>query len=203
MNSRDYKIFRPNHYYHIFNRGNNKQTIFRDSQDYLVFLDRFSRALGLSPLKSEHRVRIRPFTVDTFSIIAYVLMPNHYHFLIKQNSAVRIDQLVGKVCTSYAKYFNLKYGHIGNLFQDRFKAKLVDSDKYIVYLSAYIHNNPIQPESYLYSSYRDYLLGPRSKLVDIKFILDFFQGDKEKYRIFVNSFNQIQTDQIQSCLFEE
>ncbi|MDR3642604.1 MAG: transposase [Candidatus Doudnabacteria bacterium] len=205
MNSRDYKILRPGNYYHIFNRGNNKEKVFLDSQDYGVFLIRLKMALGLLQLSfnKNSRVRIRPLPQGSFTIICYCLMPNHYHFLIRQNSGIGIDKLIAKVCTSYAKYFNLKYGHIGNVFQDRFKSKLVDSDSYLTYLSAYIHNNPDQPLDWEYSSFRDYLGLRQGQICDKTFLLGMFNNRPDDYRKFVLDFSEEGAAKIKDLLFEE
>src|SRR3989344_4815697 len=83
---------------------------------------------------------VRPIPKGSFTILAYCLMPNHFHILIRQNLKIPIGQLMIKVCTSYAKYFNHKYNRVGNIFQDTFKAKVIETDEYLSYLSAYIHN---------------------------------------------------------------
>ncbi len=204
MNSRDYKILRPNCYYHIYNRGNNKAEIFKDSQDYLNFLKRLKLVIfPKAKLKFESRLRISPLPSNSFSLLSYCLMPNHFHLLIRQNSEVGLDRLIAKVCTSYAKYFNLKYGHIGNLFQDRFKAKLVDNDSYLIYLSAYIHNNAENPLEYDYSSLKDYLGKRSGNLCDKTFLLNLFDNNPEKYKKFVLGFDQEYEDKIKNYLFEE
>ena len=211
MNSRDYKIFRANHYYHIYNRGNNKQKIFLDDQDFLVFLNRIKLSLGLSkvlfglsqraPLTS--RIRIQPFPKNAFSIISYCLMSNHFHFLIRQNLEISIDKFILKICTSYAKYFNKKYSHIGNVFQDRFKAKIIDSDAYLSYLTAYIQNNPQDPVNYDFSSFKDYLGLRAGNLCEKNFILGMFDNNITKYKEFVLGFNRDYLLKIKNYLFEE
>jgi putative transposase len=186
MGIRDYKPLAANNYYHIFNRGNNKMKLFLSSQDYLVFLHRFSSALAVEGYGnfSTSRVRIKPFTRDSFTILCYCLMPNHFHMLIRQNGNIGVDKLVLKVCTSYAKYFNLKYGHSGHVFQGAFKAKLVDSEGYLLRLSAYIHLNPKTPFSYPYSSLQKYLGLSLDPVCDTSMILNFFKN-KDKYKEFL------------------
>lgn len=205
MNSRDYKILRADHCYHIYNRGNNKELIFIDDQDYFSFLKRLKVALfGASALPGfASRIRIKSLPAGAFTILSYCLMPNHYHFLIRQNQDTTIDRLISRVCTSYAKYFNLKYKRVGNLFQDTFKAKLIDSDAYLTYLSAYIHNNPANPLDYDYSSFKDYLGLRRGQLCDKNFILRMFDNDAQKYKNFVMSFNETYLSKIKDYLFEE
>jgi REP element-mobilizing transposase RayT len=203
MNARDYKLFRFNNYYHIFNRGNNKQPIFLDEQDYLVFLNRFKLALGLAKVPPKSRIRVKAFPLNSFAIICYCLMPNHFHFLIRQNTNINIDRLMAKVCTSYAKYFNLKYNHIGNVFQDRFKSKIIEGDSYFTYLSSYIHNNPVNPLEYNFSSFKDYCRLREEGLCDKTFLLGLFEDNSEKYKQFVLGFSENNRESIKELLFED
>lgn len=204
MNSRDYKIFRPNCYYHIYNRGNNKEAIFLDEQDYWNFLKRVKLALfGPKSVSLPGRVRIKALPEGAFDVLAYCLMPNHFHFLIRQNLVLPVSKLVTGVCTSYAKYFNLKYNRIGNLFQDAFKAKIVDSDKYLMYLTAYIHNNPSKPLDYDYSSLKDYLGMRTGRITDKGFILKMFGHSADEYKKFVLAFNEKDLKLVKDYLFED
>ena len=206
MNARDYKLFYPNGFYHIYNRGNNKDNIFLDDQDYLIFLQRIKIVLGIEPIPNAGRrgaLQIRPFPKDAFTVLAYCLMPNHFHLLIRQNMEIKAGELMTKVCTSYAKYFNSKYNRIGNIFQDIFKAKRVDEDNYLSYLSAYIHKNPKQYFSYPYSSLQAYLKTNNFSICDPSFILDMFNSDKAAYRKFVSSFGSKETAKIKELLMED
>ncbi len=185
MNARDYKLFRAGEYYHVYNRGDNKENIFLDDQDYLNFLKRLKLALGIADIQT--KLRIVPLPTDSFDILAYCLMPNHFHFLIKQNTNLAIGDLINKVCTSYVKYFNKRYERVGNLFQDIFKAKHIDNDEYITYLSAYIHNNPPNPLNYPYSSLPNYLRATRDPLCNKDFILKYFNSDTKVYMNFLEN----------------
>lgn len=69
-------------------------------------------------------------------------MPNHFHFVIRQEGTVAISKLMGKVCTSYAMYFNRKYDRTGSLFQSKFRAVHVRTTEQLLWLSAYVHQNP-------------------------------------------------------------
>lgn len=100
-------------------------------------------------------------------------------------------------------YFNHKYQKVGNLFQDAFKAKLVDNDSYLTYLSAYIHNNPVNIEKFPYSSFLDYCGGRQGTLCDKSLILGMFQNNTEAYKKFVLGFNQKYQVKIEHLLFEE
>lgn len=206
MNSRDYKIFRSGFVYHVYNRGNNKGLVFCCDNDYTAFLVRLKLALGKSMSKvtfDKQRIRITSFARDTFSILAYCLMPNHYHFLIKQNTDVEIGQLIHRVFTSYSKYYNLKHEKVGNLFQDTFKAKLVDNDIYLKYVSAYIHNNPAEPLLYPYSSFLDYQGLRDGTLCDRKLLLGMFNNNRDDYKKFVVDFTPKQYTLIQPYIFED
>lgn len=196
MRYRDYKEFRDNSIYHIFNRGNNKQLIFLDEQDYNQFLKRLCLCLGIvydfrwqgfSLPSNTDRIRIKPLPKNSFSILVYCLMPNHFHFMIKQNSNIGIDRLILKLCTSYAIYFNRKYNRVGTAFQDAFKAKLVDNDAYAMRLSAYIHANPSKPFSYKYSSLSEYINGDKG-ITDTSFILSLFDNNRKKYQTYVEQY---------------
>jgi putative transposase len=181
MNTRDYKKCAPGEYYHIYNRGNAKDVIFRDRDDYQFFLLRLQQALGKAVSK---RNWSEPLPPDAFSIVAYCLMPNHFHFLIRQNMEYPTSKLMVKVCTSYVKYFNNKYGRVGHLFQDQFKQKNVAENGYLLWLSAYIHRNPVsaglahRPEDWQWSSVREYLPGSHGGLTEHAVVTDqLLQGD--------------------------
>ncbi|PJE74354.1 MAG: hypothetical protein COV01_02550 [Candidatus Taylorbacteria bacterium CG10_big_fil_rev_8_21_14_0_10_41_48] len=169
-NNRDYKEFAIGSYYHVYNRGNAKIDIFRDKQDYQLFLNRLSENLSkentmgtIANTKGERRISL---PAGAFDLIAYCLMPNHFHLLLKQNSEIPISKLISKICTSFSKYFNLKYERVGSVFQDQFKSVLVESDEQIRWLIEYIHSNPVKAgivskaEDYLYSSKRNVAMVP-------------------------------------------
>jgi len=199
MNTRDYKIFRPGHYYHIYNRGNNKQVIFRDNQDYCVFMDRLRQVLGIP---TDQRVRLQPLTREAFSILSYVAMPNHFHFEIRQNSDIGINILMSKLSTSYAMYFNRKYGCVGHVFQDRFKAKLIPNEEYAKYLSAYIHNNPADL-NFKFSSFNEIMGLTENPICDTKLLLSWFGNDPQAYKKFVQSYREDKSGIIDDLLFDE
>ena len=202
MNSRDYKFFRPGHYYHIYNRGDNRELIFKDEIDYLNFIKRIKMVQGLAPVLNSG-LRIRPVPQGSFTILCYCLMPNHFHFLIRQNAELPIGELMNKVSTSYAKYFNAKYKRIGNLFQDTFKAKLVDNDSYLTYVSAHIHNNPADPFNYQYSSLPEFLGTRNGILCEPEFILKYFNSNNEEYKKFAESYSYHMHSKIKHLEFEE
>ena len=199
MNSRDYKLFRQGQYYHVYNRGNRKEEIFLDNEDYEYFLKRLLILLGKIPCPPRLHIKLLP--LNSYVILCYCLMDNHFHFLIQQNSDLPITKLITKLTSSYSKYFNKKYKKIGNVFQDTFKCKRVDNDDYLKYLSAYIHNNPENPFEYKYSSLSEYL-DNKETICDTGLILKYFQGSSD-YEKFVKSYSYNSHQKINHLTFEE
>ncbi len=203
-NSRDYKEFSTGEWYHLFSRGNGKMDILRDDEDARVFLDRLMRSLGRdvqgAPLHTGGKrvqIRIEPFERDAFSIAVYCLMPNHFHFLIRQNKDVSISKLFLKLLTSYSMYFNRKYDHVGHVFQDRIKAVHVVDDTQLKHLSAYIHVNPQvaklvrDARKWPHSSYAEYLSPDTGGLCDTATILEHFKSAREYQRFVEDAFDDI------------
>lgn len=186
------KIFIPNGYYHLYNRGVEKRTIFIDQQDYAVFLSYLRNYLDPT-LGSDPKS-----LADKMQLIAFCLMPNHFHLLVKQNTIDGITKLMRSMCTKYVMYFNKKYNRVGTLFQGKYKGVLVDNDTYLLHLSRYIHLNPSlgsDPKNYQYSSYRIFLEDTRSSWVKTEEILSFFKrarkiGSKDylSYQSFIEQF---------------
>jgi putative transposase len=163
MNNRDYKDSVPGGYFHIYNRGNAKEEVFLDVADYQFFLLRLVQ--NVYPDRGRLPRRARPLPVGSFSLISYCLMPNHFHLLLKQNGEIATSVLMMRICTSYSKYFNLKYKRVGHVFQDQFKQRYIENNRYLGNLSAYIHKNPCKdglvadPVKYRWSSLGEYLEG--------------------------------------------
>jgi len=157
--------------YHIFNRGVEKRDIFLDKRDYQRFISTFVYyQYQKPPIRYSYRQRQKlpqktPLeeTGKLIEIYAYCLMPNHFHFLLKQTSKNGISKFVGQISNSYARYFNARHDRIGSLFQGKFKAVRVTSNEQLIHLSRYIHLNPIinylvkDLSQYYYSSYPEYL----------------------------------------------
>lgn len=185
--------------YHVYNRGNGKMDIFRDHQDYVNFLERLAALLGMprgalgigSVLRgAKLRLRLSCFKSGTFTVLCYCLMPNHFHLIVEQHTDAPISALMLRLSTSYSMYFNAKYEHVGHVFQDRFRAVRVDSDRYLKHLSAYIHLNPKtanlvrSAEDWKYSSYQDFIGERGDTLCDMTKIIEQFRSPVD-YRRFV------------------
>ncbi len=187
------RFFENGSFYHIYNRGNRKQQIFLSDRDYERFLDKtleYKKKYGIT-------------------IVAFCLMPNHFHFLVKQVSNSLISKFFSDLCNSYARHFNTKYETVGSLYQGRFKSKLVDRDEYLVHVSRYIHLNPVELHSigkyiidnllaYKWSSLPYYLSPVANEIVDTELILSYFaqNNPRNDYRKFVISNINLQSDPI-------
>lgn len=181
------KVYVKGGCYHVYNRGVAKQPIFKDKQDYKVLLKYFREALVEPKIqKIDFSLRGRTFKavkkpVKNFqkeiSLLAYCLMPNHFHVLLKQNDKKSMTSFLRSIITRYARYFNKKYERVGPLFQGKFKAVLITKDNYLIHLTRYIHLNPLETQDNLinaYSSYTDYLGLRKTKWVKSDFVLKFF-----------------------------
>lgn len=159
------KEYAQNAYYHAYNRGLNKQTIFADSQDYSVFLNLLKRYLSVKPAKDKYDRLYDNFSKEV-DLMAFCLMKNHFHLFFYQKKPKSISALLQRTMTSYVGYFNKKYQRLGPLFQDRFKASLIDNEAYLWHISRYIHLNPLdlgnEFEDYPYSSYQ-YFVSARAE----------------------------------------
>ena len=164
--------FRPQHFYHVFNRGAYKNKVFLEKEDYEMFTSILSYYLKYPRTKNfAYQKKVNEFQVrnledePTIHLVAYCLMPNHFHLLLKQLpkaiNKTNISNLMKRLSITYAMYFQNKYKHVGTLFQGKFKNTTVETDEQLVYLSKYIHLNPqgiVQSlDNYPYSSYQAYI----------------------------------------------
>ncbi len=199
MNYRDYKSFAPGSIHHIFNRGVGKTNIFLDNDDYKLFLWRLRENLFPDqyekeiPTRKKRRGSIyvrKTLPPNSFDLICYCLMPNHFHFLIQQKGEVPVSKFISKICTGYSKNFNKKHGRIGGLFQDQFKAVQVDSNEYLLWVSAYIHQNPKVAglvenlSDWQWSSFADYTGERKGTLCKKNILTEQFKEDLN-YKDFV------------------
>jgi REP element-mobilizing transposase RayT len=156
MSLRDKNLV-PNEYYHIYNRGNGKNVIFHDNEDYyrfikLLYLCNSEKKINFRDLIIKNKIDAFDFERSTpiVSILAWVLMPNHFHIILISNvsHATEENQLITefmhKVSTSYVMYFNKKYKRTGSLFEGHFKSKHIGEENYFNYIFAYVHLNPIK-----------------------------------------------------------
>ena len=165
-------------FYHVTDRGNERREIFQTKKDY----ERFKRYV----IGAQDRY--------DFLLHGYVLMTNHYHLIIETSKA-NLNRIMHYINGSYTTYFNRRQGRNGHLFQGRYKAILVDVDRYLLELSRYLHLNPVRaglvkrPEEYSYSSYRSYITREKEEIVHRDRIWGMISGDGrngvQRYRRFV------------------
>lgn len=171
------KIYLNEAYYHLYNRGVDKQAIFRDKEDYVVFLNLLKRYLDNEPTKDK-KGREYDWLHDEAELLSYCLMPNHYHLLIYQHEPEAMTRLLRRVITSYTTYFNDKYQRVGYLFQSRFKASMITRDDYLQHISRYIHLNPANYKDWEFSSLDYYLGKKKTGWIRPSRILDLFPSNK-------------------------
>src|SRR3989344_1401423 len=186
------QVLATNEVYHVVNRGVASLPIFRSLKDYKRFLDlvnfyrftdvklSFSAFLDLNlGLRSGYLVKLNRESKQTLQIYAYSLMPNHFHFLVKQLEDGGIKSTFAQIQNAYAKYFNLKNKRSGPLYQSRFKARRVEKEEILLHVSRYIHLNPctsyiVGPQelsSYKWSSYPEYLQLRKADFTNVEHIL--------------------------------
>ena len=174
----------PAEYYHVFNRGAFKSKTFREKEDWTRFL--FLVLYSQSPITFPQISRIvrgaevsEGFPVDLkiqemihtkrfVELVAFVLMPNHFHLLVRENEENGISRYLQRVQLAYTNYFNTKYSASGHVFQGRYKAVHVKDDDQLMQLSAYIHRNPRElaawkgkEDRYPWSSLQDFTIANR------------------------------------------
>lgn len=216
------KLYIENGFYHAFNRGAENHDIFLEEQDYKVFLHFLKRYLT-EPPKDPNRLK-PPFRGDLFDqveLIAYCLMPNHFHLMLKQRAKEAMTELIRALSNSYVRYFNKKYKRAGSLFQSTYKAVLVESEPQLLHLTRYIHLNPLNTKEvrplkrsnlikkYPYSSYLDYLGERHTTWLHPEEILAFFKtaqrtGLKDilSYQSFVEDYVEDSTEILGSLTLE-
>lgn len=219
------KTYVENGYYHVYNRGIEKRTIFEDEMDYKTFLKYLKEALSPPPNPKYLKVPVTlkggtfkgvPRPVKNFDkkieLVAYCLMPNHFHLLIKQNDKDSIRGFMSSLLTRYSMYFNKKYERVGPLYQDRYKAVLVNEEPYLLHLSRYIHLNPSEYTKDLegaYSSYSYYLGKMKADWVKSEMILSYFDKSTKDflkgtntYKNFVEKFNEDSRETLGGLILE-
>ena len=189
MPRREIKFY-AGEYYHVYNRGNNRQNTFFERENYLFFLQ-----------------RVREYLLPSgIVIVAYCLMPTHYHLMIgvKQTAQTETSEVLEtsevstgmmRLAVSYTKAINKRYQRVSALFQGQFRAVHVDRNEYLLHLSRYIHLNPVtaglveRPEDWEFSSYREYIGLRNGTLPEPEIVLSQFPT-RSAYQEFVASYSK-------------
>jgi len=188
-----------------------KRTIFEDEQDYKVFLKYLKEYLTPPPDPSK---LLTTFTLqgasfqgiphqhknyhETINLLAHSLMPNHFHFILRQKTDRSMEFFLRSLATRYSMFFNKKYNRIGKLFQGHYKAILIDNERYLLYLSKYIHKNPKEYTDMLtdaYSSYSEYLDLRHTSWIETETILSYFKEQKNSLLKKTNSYKSFVEDE--------
>ncbi len=166
---KDLLIWQQGMYYHIYNRGVNKSILFREPANYLYIIE-----------------KLQKYSLENLvSVIAYCLMPNHYHLLLRQNGEKPAGTVPQAVFNSYSKAYNLRYRHSGTLFEGRFRAKPIQTTSHLLHLCRYIHGNPGKdglvedPARWPWSNYLEWMGKRKGPLVDYEFIKTQFANGWE------------------------
>lgn len=152
--------------YHVFQRGNNKEYIFKND---------IEKAFFIKQLK-EYRL------VNNYEILAFTIMDNHYHIIIR-TSEVSLGIVMHFINNIYSKYYNFHHKRTGHVFEERYKCKLVENDAYLIWLLRYIHRNPVRAhlcnkvEDYKWSSDNLYRYN-KEVFVNINFILNILSQER-------------------------
>lgn len=161
-------------YYHIYNRGVSKSNLFREPTNYLFVIEKLQR-----------------YSLENLvGVIAYCLMPNHYHLLLRQDGEQPAGHVPQAMFNSYSKAYNLRYSHNGTLFEGRYRAKPIQSTSHLLHLCRYIHGNPVKdglvgdPADWPWSNYLEFTGERKSPLVDIEFVRRQF-SDGQTYKQFL------------------
>jgi putative transposase len=172
-------------YYHVYNRGVEKRTIFDQPKDYKIFTSILIDYLTPKPPFNPAIItRYTPYwrqklSADEVWLICYCLMPNHFHLILRQQTLDGITRFMRRISNAYVRYFNQKYHRVGALFQGKFKAARIDTDQYLLHLTRYIHLNPSELEvgpldAYPYSSYPEFIGKRHASWLKSQPILDYF-----------------------------
>ena len=210
------KNYIENGYYHLYNRGVEKRKIFLDQQDYSVFLSYLKSYLSKrNDLELRNKIsnpeipwtekdkylkelRLNNFH-DEIKLIAYCLMPNHFHFFIKQINLNSIDKFMNSLCTRYSMYFNKKYKRVGSLYQGTYKAVLIENESQFLNLSRYIHKQALALQGVTLqaqpSSYDQFIGTKNADWIQPDEILEYFSKtiDSLSYEAFVKQEDDLQS----------
>lgn len=192
--------------YHLFNRSINREPVFTHKRNCSRVLTSMSfYRFEKTPVRLSYFLswgqNKRNKLIDKLisgnkrkvDIIAYCLMPNHYHFLLKQLNKDGINRFLSLFQNSYTRYFNTKHRRVGPIFQGIFKAVRVETDEQLMHLSRYIHLNPYSShivnsvrelKIYPWSSLREYI-DKTNGLCQKELLFSLFNNNPKRYQKFV------------------
>ena len=159
-----------NKYFHLYNRSNNREIVFKERKNYMFFLKKYRQYLN-----------------KDVTTLSYCLMPTHFHFLIyvRSKETELIKKNIGILLSSYTKAINKAFSRTGSLFQNHTKTKLITDERYLLTLTNYIHQNPLRTGlvkeiiNWEFSSYRDYIGKRKGTLINKSIIMKRFNSIDE------------------------
>jgi len=164
--------------YHIIHRGNNKQAVFFDDEDYSYFLELLEEGKEKYPIK----------------IYSYILMTNHLHAMMEPKERESLPYFMRYVCAKYAQYINRHYNRSGTLWEGRYRSGMVGNERYFLAVQRYIEMNPLRAgmvrdlEEYPWSSHLYYAYGKINRLLDenlwYESLDETIEGRQKTYRKF-------------------
>ena len=193
-----YQPFEPSHFYHLYNRGNNKENIFKTSGNYRYFL-----------------LLVKKYLIPICDIYSYCLLPNHFHFIIKikdsnklpeniKTGASKIHQPFSNLFNAYTKAINKEQNRTGSLFQEHLKRIQISNEEYLRNLIVYVNTNPKHHnissfENYKYSSYKS-LLSTKPTLLKRATVIHLFD-DVDNF-MFVHKVKKLNIEALKEYMFE-
>lgn len=181
-------IFANEEYYHIYNRGVEKRQIFSSNGDYRRFYGYLTEFNDVNPAWKVGVLENRGLTSNEplVEIVAYCINPNHFHLILRQVRDKGITEFMRKLGTGYTMYFNKRYERSGVLFQGKFKAAHIDSNEYLLYLSAYVNCNSeihsiCRAENNPWCSLPEYTGRRKTKFIKKDVITGQFRNPKEYF----------------------
>lgn len=179
-----YKNYVSNAYYHVYNRGVNKEPIFHETADFEYFMMLLERYVGA---ETKLQINGKPHKnyYGRVELIAYCLMRNHFHFFLFQTDVKGMEELLSSLTVAYSMYFNKKYKRVGPVFQQRYKAVQITDDAYFEHISRYIHLNPRDWRRYEWSSLSEFLNRRETSWVQIHHVMGRFGSGPREYLQFV------------------
>lgn len=172
-------LWEPGAIYHITTRGNRKENIFREEEDFNKYLS----------ILQENLIY---YSYLNYKLIGYCLMSNHVH-LIVQTDIEPLTRLMQRINSIYTRYFNKKYDYVGHLFQSSYYADLITNVMQLLEISRYAHLNPVKakvvekPEIYKWSSYPIVINERKTNLIKFDMIMEYFKNNSNEYKEFVES----------------
>ena len=191
------KEFAPESFYHVYNRGVFNQNLFTNGRDNETFLSLFKRHLSNEPTFDQTR-RPYPHLQNDVELLAYCLMPSHFHLLVYAKTESGLTDLMRSVLTAYGMYFNRVHARKGVLFESSYKASLITQEPYLWHISRYIHLNPQDIgqkwDSYPYSSYLYYVGKKKAEWINPRRILDVHNEGLSDYPSFVRDYESMRAE---------